>query len=183
MAKLSKAQISFIKKMELSMDDLFDASGLNNKEYQKIMKEQGKLVAYGVTPCGAKGHTLRTRKGHCVQCNTANLDYLKRMSKTADVYVAWSQQKRIAKVGLSVDAYQRLSTLNEFRYGGIEDWQMKLIYTCENAGQVETATHQLLREYSKTGLTYWNGNVHRDCTELFQCNLKTAMNALETAIL
>ncbi len=147
MAKLSKAQISFVQKMELSMDDLFNASGLNNKEYQEIMKEQGKLVAYGVTPCGAKGHTLRTRKGHCVQCNTANLDYLKRMSKIADVYVAWSHKKRIAKVGLSVDAYQRLSTLNEFKYGGIEDWQMKLIYTCENAGQIETATHQLKQEY------------------------------------
>ena len=40
MAKLSKTQISFIQKMELSMDDLFDASGLNNKAALKVHVQQ-----------------------------------------------------------------------------------------------------------------------------------------------
>jgi hypothetical protein len=130
-----------------------------------------------------KGHSLRTRAGHCVQCNTANLSYLKRMSEEADVYVAWSKSSQIAKIGLSKDAYERLETLNYFKYGGVGDWEMKLIYTCENGGEVESEAHRILSEYSKVGVTYMNGKVQRFCTEIFKCRLSQALEALEQAVM
>jgi hypothetical protein len=69
-------------------------------EWKQQMKGLGKLVAFGVYPCAAKGHTLRTRAGHCIQCNTANLSYLKRMNESADVYVAWSKGSKLVKNSL-----------------------------------------------------------------------------------
>jgi hypothetical protein len=182
MSKLTKSQLIFIEKMELGLHDLFDASGLRTTEWKLQMRELGKLVAFGVTPCVAKGHSLRTRAGHCVQCSPANLSYLKRMNEPADVYVAWSTSSKMAKIGLSKDAYKRLESLNIFKYGGANDWKMKLIYECENGGEVENKAHQILSEYTKSGVTYMNGNIERFCTEIFKCRLNQAIDALEQAI-
>lgn len=87
--------------MKLNINDLFDATGLKASDWKIQMKALGNLVAFGVTPCLQYGNTLRTRAGHCLQCNTANLSYLKRMSESADVYVCWSKISHIAKIGLS----------------------------------------------------------------------------------
>jgi len=182
MAKLSSTQLAFIEKMELNLYDLFDASGLRTSEWKLQMKQLGKLVAFGVTPCAAMGHSLRTRAGHCVQCNTANLSYLKRMHEEADVYVAWSKIAQMSKIGLSKDAYIRLESLNYFKYGGVNDWEMKLVYTCENAGEVESKAHRILSGYLNVGVKYMNGNVERFCTEIFKCRLKQALDALEQAV-
>ena len=98
MAKLTKSQLAFIQRMQLDSYSLFDASGLRARDWKLQMKELGKLVAFGVTPCSAGGHSLRTRAGHCLQCNTANLSFLKRMSDRGEVYVAWSSGAKIAKI-------------------------------------------------------------------------------------
>ena len=55
MAKLSKTQLAFIAKMDLKIHELFDASGLRTGEWKLQMKELGKLVAFGVKPCAARG--------------------------------------------------------------------------------------------------------------------------------
>jgi hypothetical protein len=182
MAKLTKLQINFIQKMELNIHDLFDASGLRARDWKMQMKELGKLVAFGVTPCSSYGHTLRTRAGHCLQCNTANLSYLKRMSEAADVYVCWSEASKMAKIGLSKDSYKRLESLNYFKYGGVNDWELKLIYECDNAGEIENRAHRILSAYSKMGVTYMNVGVERYCSEIFKCTLEQATEALEEAI-
>jgi hypothetical protein len=182
MAKLTKAQINFINEMKLNINDLFDATGLKASDWKIQMKALGKLVAFGVTPCLQYGHTLRTRAGHCLQCNTANLSYLKRMSESADVYVCWSKISQIAKIGLSKDSYKRVESLNYFEYGGANDWELKLIYVCDNAGEVESKAHKILSAYSKMGVSYMNVNVERFCTEIFKCTLEQAMDALEEAV-
>ena len=182
MAKLTKPQLAFIEKMELNLYELFDASGLKTPEWKIQMKELGKLVAFGVTPCAVKGHTMRTRAGHCVQCNPANLSYLKRMNLSADVYVAWSSSAKLAKVGLAIDANQRRISLNKYKYAGVNDWEMKLIYECENAGEIENQVHRLLSEFSKFGVSYWNSDRYRLCTEIFKCRLKEATDALEKVV-
>lgn len=182
MARLTKEQLDFIKRMELMPDDLFDASGLRPAEWKHQMKQTGKLVAFGVTPCQAKGHSLRTRSGHCVQCNTAVLAYHKRYSKSGDVYLAWSPRGMIAKIGSATDADVRLKSLIDARYGGQKDWSLELIYECIEAGRLESLTHKLLRNYSLRGLTYSRDGRQQECTELFRCTLKQAKAALEKAV-
>ena len=182
MAKLTKSQLAFIQRMQLDSYSLFDASGLRARDWKLQMKELGKLVAFGVTPCSAGGHSLRTRAGHCLQCNTANLSFLKRMSDRGEVYVAWSSGAKLAKIGLSQNSYSRLESLNYFKYGGVSDWEMKLIYECDNAGTVEFEAHRQLSAFAKNGISYMNGNVERFCTEIFKCKLKQATDILEKVV-
>jgi hypothetical protein len=181
MARLNRTQLAFAKHMGLDSHHLFDASGLRTSEWKLQMKELGKLVAFGANPCSAEGHTMRTRAGHCAQCNPANLSYLRRMSLPGDVYVAWSKSTRMVKIGLATNAYTREKSLNKFKYAGVNDWEMKLIYECPNAGEIENKTHQILSKFALSGVTYNNGGVQRYCTEIFTCSLKTAMESLEVA--
>ena len=182
MTKLTISQLAFIKKNKLVINDLFDATGLKAFEWKRKMKELGKLVAYGVNPCSASGHTLRTRAGHCVQCNSAVLAYSRRHSENGDVYVAWSKTGGIAKIGCARDANLRINSLIETCYGGQKDWSLELIYECSEAGLIETATHQLLRKHELKGITYLHDGRQQECSELFNCTLNKAKSALEKAV-
>ena len=182
MAKLSKTQLAFIAKMNLNIHDLFDASGLRAGEWKLKMKELGKLVAFGVTPCAASGHTLRTREGHCVLCNPAVLAYSRRHSDNGDVYVAWSKKGGIAKIGCAKDANLRILSLIETCYGGQNDWSLELIYECTEAGLIESTTHKLLKDHELKGVTYLRDGRLQECSELFSCTLNKAKSALETTI-
>lgn len=182
MAILTKTQLAFVAKMDLSVHDLFDASGLKASEWKLQMKELGKLVAFGVTPCIASGHTLRTRAGHCVQCNPAVLAYSRRHSENGDVYVAWSKKGRIAKIGCAKDANLRILSLIETCYRGQNDWNLELIYECTEAGLIESKVQKLLKEYELRGLKYLRDGRLQECSELFSCSLNKAKSALEATI-
>lgn len=184
MARLTKQQTEFIQALGLSTRVAFDATGLKRTEWQQQMRELNKLLAFGVTPCAAQGHELRTRSGHCVQCNTANLGYLLRhvQDVRAEVYVAWSEASKLAKIGYSKNADERVSTLNKWRYGGQKDWKMVLIYEVDKAIAIEKMTQDRLSKSKKQGITYMNGTIERQCTEIFECPLPKAIKALEDVI-
>jgi hypothetical protein len=78
MKNLTAEQIDFLNSHNISLDKVFDASGFSLSEYKVIMKDQGKQIAYNVAPCQQYGHTLRTRAGHCIQCNPAAIAFIKR---------------------------------------------------------------------------------------------------------
>jgi len=71
MTELTAGQLQFLAHHEIPMSALFDAAGMGRTEYHDVMKELGKFVAVGVTPCRESGHTLRQRSGHC---KTASLE-------------------------------------------------------------------------------------------------------------
>ena len=81
MLNLNKSQIEFLKSQNISEKMIFNAKGLKKSEYKGIMKLKRKIIAYNVTPCRENGHTLRTRSGHCVQCNTTRIGFQKRSDK------------------------------------------------------------------------------------------------------
>jgi len=43
-------------------------ASVDRESLGKADRDLGLWVAYGVAPCDAEGHTLRTRNGHCLQC-------------------------------------------------------------------------------------------------------------------
>ncbi len=75
MAKLNKQEINFLIEMEVPLEKTFDATEYSAAYYKSIMRRQDLWGAYGVTPCSAFGHQLRTRAGHCLQCNTSTISY------------------------------------------------------------------------------------------------------------
>ena len=182
MAKLLKSQINFLEKCGFTTKEVFDASGMQKADYRRLMKELDLFIAYGVSPCKAKGHTMRTRHGHCVQCDTANLGFLKRYEKPGQVYLAWSSKSKWAKIGMANNAPERIKTLNQWKYGGFDDWRLKLSFECSRAGLIENEAHKILAQHSKQGVTYSFGNTTRECRELFECKLRDAVTALKTAV-
>ena len=64
-AQLTDEQLAFLDRHDVPLDRVFDATGMSPDEYKPLMSGGREWVAYGVSPCRAEGHTLRTRGGHC----------------------------------------------------------------------------------------------------------------------
>ena len=181
MTHLAKKQIEFIQQMGISMSRVFDATGMQKREYEPAMRKLGMWVAYGVSPCRTASHTLRIRSGHCLQCRPENLSYLRRHDEVGEVYIAQSESSCLIKIGLSQNADERVANLNSYEYGGYSDWNVIHTLNCECAGRVESTAHHLLSAYSVEATYYKNGR-DIDCREIFSCSAKQALAALKKAV-
>jgi len=181
MAKFLKDQLEFLEYHGIPLSQVFDATGMSTNDYRRVMDELGMVVAIGVTPCAAAGHTLRTRGGHCAQCKPANLAFVSRWDNAGDVYVATSESICLTKLGTAQNAYVRADSLNFYAYGGSSDWEIRFTRYCETAGRVEFLAqqalkrHNVIREYIKQGSLI-------TCQELFDCDTSLAISAIDTAI-
>jgi hypothetical protein len=178
MINLTSEQKELLERCDLSMNDVFDATGLAKKEYRPIMKSLDKLVAVGVTPCKKAGHTLRTRSGHCLACGPQAITQLRRYYEDSNIYVAVSTEANRLKIGYAKDIQKREVSLSGSSYGGQNDW--KIIYSarCKNAGQVESEVHKKLEKYLNPS-DYIMGEKVVAAYELFSCSFKTAKKAVD----
>lgn len=165
------------------MSRVFDAEGLPSAWWKEIMSSQRLWVAYGTTPCRAAGHRLRTRKGHCVQCNPAALAFLRRHDLEGTVYVAYSRKLRLVKVGCAECIAQREASLNADGYAGTSDWEIRYHAESDRAGKLEAKVHDILREH-RYGVQYFRLQTESYvwANELFRCRLAKAKDALRAAI-
>jgi hypothetical protein len=177
MAELTSEQRAFLAAHAIPLSAVFDASGMRRPDYQATMKGLGKSFAFGVTPCNRAMHTLRTRAGHCIQCDTSKIAYMLRYDATAFIYIAGSANGQLIKVGSSGDVHERRGILNGFRYGGQSDWQMLAFANCPSAGRVEFAVHAELSPFQVPG-RYTQGGKERSCYELFRCDFADARDAV-----
>ena len=182
MTRLNREQLAFFGAKQVPLSRVFDATGMQRPDYQTAMKDLDKWVAYGVTPCTKKGHTLRTRGGHCVQCDTKPLGFLIRFDAPGQVYVAKSLRPCLVKIGCSKDTERRIDLLNQWAYGGRTDWVACYWEECAAAGVVENFAQQQLSKHAKQGIYYPNGSVVRECRELFTCKPAVAIKALKHAL-
>ena len=140
------------------------------------------VVAIGVTPCAKAGHTIRTRAGHCAQCGTHNLAFLRRYDDPGFVYVATSNALRLTKVGTSQNVNDRLEKLNSYDgYGRTSDWSLKFASHCNQAGRIEFLAQQKLLAYSEWRDYDKQGEVVRG-QELFKCSSKVAIVAVKKVL-
>jgi hypothetical protein len=178
--KLTEEQLNFLEKYGISASLVFDASGMSRPEYHDVMSKNKLLIAYGTTPCKAKQHTLRTRAGHCIQCDPSKMAFVKRYDEEGEIYVASSASLDIVKVGTSKDSQARIRLLNSQGYADIKDWQLKYYLFCKNAGRAEHFAHALLNEHKEYRNYIFEGN-YKDCTEIFNCSVKDAVEAVKAA--
>ncbi|MDZ4287862.1 MAG: GIY-YIG nuclease family protein [Prosthecobacter sp.] len=181
MAQLSDDQKRFLEKQRIPLSRVFDASDMQRCQYQELMKELDMLVAIGVSACSKGGHTMRTRKGHCVQCGTHNLAFLLRYEEAGEVYVAVSRQGNFVKVGMAGLASVRQESLNRLGYGGVSDWIIRYKISCRKGGSVEFRAHNLLAAYRLGERHSANGGLHSH-QELFDCDFSVAIQAVEQAV-
>lgn len=177
MSKLTKEQSAFLAKHNTPISSVFDASGMGKSDYRAAMKELGKTVAIGVTPCKKGNHTMRTRSGHCIQCNPASIAFQKRHSTDGFVYVAGSLSLSVIKIGLANDVKQRMKSLNKLNYAGASDWECVYWAKTINAGKVEFDAHGSLVNYAAPKVYQRDGRgVH--CLETFSCAASLGIQAI-----
>jgi uncharacterized protein (DUF2147 family) len=182
MAKLSAKQRDFLKRHKIPLSRTFDATGLSTSDYKQRMKALDKWIAYGVTECQRAGHTLRTRAGHCIQCDIKKIAYLKRHQEDGEIYVAYSARGKIVKVGTSKkSATVRVNGMNSDNYGGCCDWTIVYIVAAAQAGRIESKAHRALAEHSISASYNKNGKTTK-CRELFSCSVVVAKRAIMDAL-
>lgn len=148
-------EIEFLRHHRINIDDdVLDARYLTTSEYKVKAKAQQKDVVLSSTPCQKLGHRLRTRYGHCLQCDIKKIVHLKRYNKIGYVYLAYSNTGKIAKIGLTNDLIQRQDSLNlnthdNSGYAGYDDWKI-IVHTEEvtNSGRIEHTIQNHFLEYS-----------------------------------
>jgi hypothetical protein len=173
---------AFLESQGIPLSGVFDASGMSRGKYQRVMKDLGKDIAIGVSPCREAGHTMRTRSGHCFQCNTHSYAFLKRFDDSNSLYVATSASSNIVKVGVTKDAQQREDNLNATGYGGIRDWKMAYHFVCDRAGRMEHRVHDALSQY-RVSKSYEKEGSRVDCQELFSCSIAEAISICKNVAL
>ncbi len=181
MSRLTKSEKAFLRYHDIPLSSTFDITGMRVKDYHREMKAEGKWIGYGANPC-QRGHTLKTRNGHCPQCKTDSIGYFKRYISGGEVYVAYSRTSRLTKIGFSKYTPDRIGELNKYQYGDCNDWEAKFSIYLPSAGEVESAAQKVIEEYSVSGRYYWNGPVYRESRELFSCDYSDAIDAIKLVV-
>ena len=181
MEDLTKEQIEFLSKQEISLGLVFNAEGLTAKERKSQMETLDMRFAYGVTPCRRMGHTLRSLAGECIQCNTHVIAFTNRYFDRGFIYVSISLSKELLKVGCTKNIQNRTSGLNKLSYGGINDWKIIFSDEVENAGKIEFAIHKKLSKYFYP-VNYLRNGVTVNCREIFKCDKNYVLETVKNLI-
>ena len=166
---LTIVEKNFLENHKLPICSTFNAMGMRKKDYRIIMKELNKQIAYNTTPCKKFGHKLRTRNGHCVQCDTTKFAFLDRYDSKNYLYIASSKKRNFHKIGLTNNTKQRQINLNYSCYGGTNDWKIKDSIFCDNAGRIENNIHKRLNKHLYS-FEYFRRDlkINVQCKEIFK---------------
>lgn len=177
---LSEDEHNFLKSLNVPISQCFDANGLAVNRCRQSMKDLEKIIAYNSTLCGA-GHKIRTRSGHCIQCDTSRLRYSQRYAEQGYIYIAGSYSSELIKIGSTNNYKNREASLNGENYGGLNDWELISYYKCKNSGKIETTTHTFLQQYIVLK-EYQKNRLTQTAREIFKCNYKKCKEALYNSI-
>jgi hypothetical protein len=157
---------------------VFDATGLRRKEWQSQMEQLGLRFAHGVGPCAKGNHTLRTLGGNCMQCDPATIAFANRHYDEGFVYIAYSLEKILLKVGVAKSVQSRNKSLNNLAYAGANDWKTLQSVKVRRAGEIEFAIHSDLAKHNLAEKYLRNGELVV-CREVFRCDIHTASVSFE----
>lgn len=173
----TKTETAFLNHQKIPLHLTFNVKGLSKKEYQKQMRKIGAVIAIGATPCKAYGHTIRTRAGHCAQCDTSRIAYMLRNDNPAYIYVGYSASCQLHKIGSSTSPLSRMKTLNGLGYANTSDWKLIHKVKVNRAGEKELIIHQLLGSY-RYEISYNRDGEHVNCREIFNASLDLIMDTV-----
>ena len=123
------------------------------------------------------GHRLRTRAGHCIQCNPINIAYQRREDTPGYVYIAGSLSGRVIKIGTTKDLAQRENQMRAEGYGGSRDWIILFSVHVPKGGEFEREVSSRVRG-RRVYRTYFKDNIEQGAVELHQCSFSEALRAM-----
>ena len=178
---LSPDEVSFLVQRGCSEEDVYDGRGQAKERRAAAAKEAGKhLVLAGVIgrgDCRRKGHRLRTRAGHCIQCNPLNIVYQKREDTPGYVYIAGSLSGRVIKIGTTGDLNQRENQMRAEGYGGSKDWIILFSLYVERGGAFERGASDRVNG-KRVYRPYFKDGIEQDAVELHLCSFSEALRAM-----
>jgi hypothetical protein len=174
--ELTSDELAFLGSQNLGPDDVFDARWMSQARWFREIKEAGKTIALG-SPCRKAGHRLRSRKGHCAQCDTKVLAYAGRHDLEQYIYIAGSLRARLVKIGVCKDLLQRVRQICSERHGDAADWEIIYAVHIARSGEIEERVLGRLAAYSVDEY-YWKNGALQKSIELRRCSISQALEAL-----
>lgn len=171
-------ELRFLAEHGLTASDIFDGRGMSVADRKREAKKLGKDFLVGNNSCGEYGHRLRTRAGHCIQCNTSRITYQTRHTKSGYVYIAGSIRQKLIKVGGTESTDDRERTLNNDQYARACDWEMLYSVWVDEYGDTEDKIRKLLAPY-QIWVSYTKEGKEQESNETFRCSFTVAKNALD----
>lgn len=164
-ADITDAEYAFLASQKILVSHVYDARGRAATAWGEDAKREG-LIFGLAEPC-YRGHRLRERAGHCIECNTARIAYARRFAESGYVYIAASKAEKLLKVGSCADPDQRERNLNVQLYGGTGDWEMIAWCKTPSMGQVEFDIQRKIADIS-TERSYKKDGRDQVARELFR---------------
>lgn len=175
---LTAQEIEFLAHHKISIEEVINVEGMIKIGQKRAMEAVSARISIGGGICNY-GHRLKTRSGHCPQCEPKNLAFEKRHSTTAFVYVCVSE-KGFVKIGYAADPSDREGRLNRESYASCQRWRLVFKKQFENAGRVESNAHAFLAN-RRTIQTYTKNGKKTETYEVFVCTVEDAIVAINRA--
>jgi hypothetical protein len=174
-------ELRFLRWHGLDQDDVYDGRYQSKEDRHDAAKREGKYLILTSVRCRAAGHRIRTRAGHCFQCDPLKLVYQVRHSKSGYVYVAGSLSGRVIKIGTARDIPQREGQLRAERYAGFADWIVLYSIHVSEAGRVEHDASARVPS-RKVFRTYYKDGFEQTAIEVLKCSFSDAVKAVEESL-
>ena len=172
--QFSTEELSFLNSQGIPASAVFDARGVSKSDYRWVAKDNGCNFVYQ-NEC-RNGHRLKTRSGHCIQCDTRRIAFQSRHNLPSTLYLAYSEQKGLCKIGQTTDLVARIRKLRTEYYGGAGDWELLVDRFSSEAGVDEFELHAMLAPFRVTG-SYYKDHHEQTFREVFRCQ-KDAVEAI-----
>lgn len=176
MMDLTRAELDFLASQGLAEADVLDGRRMSQEQGRRAAKELNKPVVLG-SPCKKAGHRLRTRPGHCAQCDPKKLGYQKRHLEPKDLYIAFSRRAGLVKVGSSNSVDVRINKINFEGVGGATDWRLIFRVPVKEGQRLETEVQALLSEHMSPS-SYIKDGRRQESRECFKCSAAEALEAV-----
>lgn len=176
-------ELRFLGWHNLSREDVYDGRYQSKRSREAAAKEAGKdlILVRSSAACRAAGHRIKTRAGHCFQCDPLKLVYLRRHSTPGYVYVAGSLSGRVIKIGTAKDIPQRANKLRAEQYAGFGDWRILFSIRVSEAGKVEHDASARVPG-RRNFRSYFKDGVEQTAIEVLQCSFSAAVKAVKESL-
>lgn len=178
--ELTTIEKDFLRSQGLTHEDVYDGRFEVSAVWKANAKEAGLNIILG-TPCQKAGHRLRTRAGHCVQCDTKKIAYQHRHSVAGYIYIAGSKRAQLLKVGTAVDIGQRERNLQNQRYAGMDDWIILFSARVGSGGRIEGEVLKRLAQF-RANRSYEKDGQQQDAVELVSASLSRVMKVVRNIL-
>jgi hypothetical protein len=173
---LTESELDFLRSQGLSLLDIFDCRGRSIAACKDEAKKIGQRILLHGT-CSKGGHRLKTRYGHCVQCDTSKIAFQGRKSASGVVYVMYSHKAKLTKIGYSANIDIREDKVRYDSLAGATDWTLVFYLRSGSAGRLELEVHRSLSEF-RVKETYVKDGKNQTTRECYACRPLLAVNKI-----